>query len=190
DTEGVVDAVLGAVDARGGACRVLDLGTGSGAIAIAVAQERPRCEVHASDSSEGALRVARRNAVLAGTAACFHAADLASGLDHLAGSVEVLVSNPPYIRTGDLPSLAPEVRDWEPHAALDGGPGGLDFYHRIFAEVPPLLAEGAEIMLEVGDGQNEAVLELGGRAGFEPLGARTDLAGCPRVVVLRWRPQG
>src|SRR5919202_3007102 len=118
DTESVVDAALEAVDRRGRSCRVLDLGTGSGAIAISVAQERPSCDVRATDHSEGALRLARRNAAQAGAAVRFHRADLASGLDDdLAGTIDVLVSNPPYIRSEDIPRLAPEVRDWDPHAA-------------------------------------------------------------------------
>ena len=186
DTESVVDAVLGAVDDRGGACRVLDLGTGSGAIAISIAQERPSCDVHATDSSEGALKIARRNAERSGVAIRFHRADLASGLDVLLRSVEVLVSNPPYVRRADIPKLAPEVRDWDPHVALDGGPDGLDFYRRIFAESSPLLAERADVVLEVGDDQAEAVLELGRSAGYDILGTHQDLTGMRRTVRLRW----
>lgn len=186
DTESVVDATLNAVDCRSGACRVLDLGTGSGAIAVSIAQERPSCEVHATDDSNGALRLARRNATRAGAMVRFYETDLTSGLDALEGSVEVLVSNPPYVKSADISKLAPEVRDWDPRAALDGGLDGLDFYRRIFAEVTPLLANGADVVLEVGDEQAEAVLELGQRAGFEPLGARLDLAGTLRAVLLRW----
>jgi release factor glutamine methyltransferase len=199
DTESVVDVVLGAVDRRDAfgfennstagseaTCRVLDLGTGSGAIAISIAQERPYCDVYATDNSEGALRTARRNAARAGTQVRFYEADLALSLDTLMSGVEVLVSNPPYIRSADIPKLAPEVRDWEPHAALDGGPDGLDFYRRIFAEARSLLGDGADVVLEVGDGQAEAVLGLGRRAGYEPLGPHADLAGTPRAVQLRW----
>jgi release factor glutamine methyltransferase len=186
DTESVIDAALEAVDRRSGSCRVVDLGTGSGAIAISVAQERPSCEVHATDDSNGVLQVARRNAVRAGAMVRFYETDLAFGLDALEGSVEVLVSNPPYVKSADIPKLAPEVREWDPRAALDGGPDGLDFYRRIFAEVSPLLVNGADVVLEVGDRQAEAVLELGRYAGFKPLGARPDLAGTLRAVLLRW----
>ena len=186
DTESVVDAVLEAVDRRGGSCRVLDLGTGTGAIAVSIAQERPSCDVHATDSSEGALKIARRNAERSGVAIRFHRADLASGLDGLLRSVEVLVSNPPYVRRADIPKLAPEVRDWDPHVALDGGPDGLDFYRRIFAESSPLLAERADVVLEVGDDQAEAVLELGRCAGYDILGTHRDLTGTRRTVRLRW----
>src|ERR671917_2876472 len=188
DTESVVDAALEAVDRRSGSCRVLDIGTGSGTIAISIAQERPSCEVHATDDSDGALRLARRNAARAGAIVRFYETDLTSGLDALEGSIEVLVSNLPYVKSADIPKLAPEVRDWDPRAALDGGPDGLDLYRRVFAEVAPLLAHGADTVLEVGDGQAEEVLELGRHAGFEPLGGHPDLAGTLRAVLLRWDP--
>jgi len=186
DTESVVDAALEAVDRRGGSCRILDLGTGTGAIAVSIAQERPSCDVHATDSSEGALKIARRNAQRSGVAIRFHRADLVSGLDGLLRSVEVLVSNPPYVRRADIPKLAPEVRDWDPHVALDGGPDGLNFYRRIFAESSPLLAERADVVLEVGDDQAEAVLELGRCASYDILGTHRDLTGTRRTVRLRW----
>jgi release factor glutamine methyltransferase len=186
DTESVVDAALEAVDRRGGACRVLDLGTGSGAIAISIAQERPFCEVHATDYSEGALLLARRNATRARARVRFYTVDLTSGLDSLAGSVDVLVSNPPYVRSADVLRLPPEVRDWDPRAALDGGPDGLSFYRRIFADATTLLADGADVVLEVGDGQAETVLGLGRSAGYEPLGTHADLTGTPRAAKLRW----
>ncbi len=186
DTESVVEAVLGAVDRRGGSCRILDIGTGSGAIAISIAQERPLCEIHASDESEEALELALRNAENAGVGVRFHHTDLVSGLGDLADSVEFLVSNPPYIRSAVIPKLAPEVRDWDPPAALDGGPDGLGFYRRILAEAKPLLVDGADVVLEVGDGQAEDVLELGRHAGYVSLGTHADLAGSPRAVLLRW----
>jgi release factor glutamine methyltransferase len=186
DTESVVDLALERIDFRTRPCLVLDVGTGSGAIAISIAQERPPCEVHATDNSEVALALARRNAEPAGANVRFYVADVASDLDFLKDRVDLLVSNPPYVRSGEIPRLSPEVRDWDPHHALDGGPDGLTYYRRIFAEAPPLLRDGADVVLEVGDGQADAVLELGGRAGFTPLGSRKDLAGTPRAVLLRW----
>ena len=186
DTESVVEAALELIDQRAGRCRVLDLGTGSGAIAISIAQERPYCEVHATDSSEKALEAARQNAEAARAELLFYQADLFSGLKGLGEKVSLLVSNPPYIRSSDLQHLAPEVRDWDPRSALDGGPDGLSFYRRIFAEAGPLLESGADVVLEVGDGQAEAVSELGREAGFVPRGTRDDLTGTPRVVLSRW----
>ncbi|MDQ3794489.1 MAG: peptide chain release factor N(5)-glutamine methyltransferase [Actinomycetota bacterium] len=185
DTESVVEAALERIDRRGGFCRVLDIGTGSGAIAISVAQERPVCEVHATDISEAALQTADRNAVQAGVKITLYLADVASGLRSLNGSIDLLVSNPPYVVTDEIRRLAPEVRDWDPRHALDGGPDGLTYYRRIFAETPPLLRDGADVVLEVGDGKADAVLELGSRAGFTPLGSWTDLADTPRAVLLR-----
>jgi release factor glutamine methyltransferase len=186
DTESVVEAALERVDERGQPCRVLDLGTGSGAIAISIAQERQLCEVHATDTSTAALEIARRNAARITARVHFHRADVASGLKVLENGVDLLVSNPPYVKTGEIPNLAPEVRDWDPTFALDGGADGLAYYRRIFAETPPLLRDEAGVVLEVGDGQAEAVLNLGRRAGFLPLGIRQDLAGTPRAVLLRW----
>jgi release factor glutamine methyltransferase len=185
DTESVVEAALERIDRRGGCCRVLDIGSGCGAIAISIAQERPLCEVHATDTSEAALEIARRNAERAGVKVSFHLADVASDLDFLEDSVDLLVSNPPYVETSEIPKLAPEVRDWDPRTALDGGSDGLAYYRRIFAEAPPLLQNGADLVLEVGEGQADAVLELGSRAGFTPLGSRLDLTGMPRIVLLR-----
>jgi release factor glutamine methyltransferase len=183
DTESVVDAALQKIDRRGGSARVLDIGTGSGAIALSIAQERSACEVHATDNSPEALETARRNAHAASVNVHFHLADLVSRLPE---RFEVLVSNPPYIPRREIPHLTPEVRDWDPTAALDGGPDGLDFYRRIFREAPPLPAPGADVVLEVGDGQAGPVLDLGREAGFIPLGIHPDLAGTPRAVLLRW----
>ena len=187
DTESVVDAALEFLDARGDGGVVLDVGTGSGAIAISIAQERPRATVHATDLSVAALEVAERNATESGTSVRFHRADLRAGLPIPERTVGLLVSNPPYVEADALKELAPEVSDWDPRSALDGGPDGLLFYRRIFAEAPPLLKDGAGVVLEVGDGQGEAVLDLGAKAGFVPLGLREDLAGTPRVALLRWR---
>lgn len=186
DTESVVDLALEQIDRRGGSCRVLDIGTGSGAIAISIARERPFCEVHATDISEGALEIARRNAERNETTVSFHRADIASGLEFLHGTIDLLVSNPPYVdERGAERRLAPEVREWDPPAALYSGQDELAFFRRIFAETPPLLRDGANVVLEVGDGQASAVLEVGYRAGFLTLGTRPDLAGTPRAVLLR-----
>jgi release factor glutamine methyltransferase len=187
DTESVVDAALERIDLREYPNVVLDIGTGSGAIAISVAQERPGCEVHATDVSEAALEAARRNALRSRTTVRFHRADVVSGLEPLTGRVDLLVSNPPYVderSAGDR--LAPEVREWDPPVALYSGSDELAFFRRIFAETPPLLRDGADVVLEVGNGQAESVLQLGSRVGFTPLDVCADLAGTPRVVLLRW----
>ena len=186
DTECVVSVALARIDERGGACRVLDIGTGSGTIAVSIAQERPLSEVHATDISEGALEVARSNAESAGVEVHLHRADIAAGLDGLRASVDVLVSNPPYVTSAEIEGLAPEVRNWDPRPALDGGPDGLGFYRRIFKETPPLLVDGADVVLEIGHDQDRSVLELGESFGFSPVGTAPDLTGTPRVALLRW----
>ena len=186
DTESVVEAALGCLDARGGAGVVLDVGTGSGAIAISIAQERLNATVHATDISAKALEAAGHNATENGASVHFYQADLFAGLELLEGGVNLLVSNPPYIEAGTLERLAPEVRDWDPIPALDGGRDGLIFYRCIFEGAPPLLKDSADMVLEVGDGQGEDVLELGADAGFVPLGLHEDLAGTPRAALLRW----
>lgn len=188
DTESVVDAALERIDLGGTPSLVLDVGTGSGAIAISIAQERPDREVHATDVSESALEAARRNAMRNRTTVRFHKADVVSGLESLTGRVGLLVSNPPYVdEQSAADRLAPEVREWDPPVALYSGSDELAFFRRIFAETPPLLRDGADVVLEVGDGQAEAVLQLGSRAGFTPLEVRADLAGTPRAVLLRWK---
>jgi release factor glutamine methyltransferase len=187
DTESVVDAALEQIDSRGYPCVVLDIGTGSGAIAISIAQERPRCEVHATDISEPALLIARQNAASNDASVSFHESDVASGLHFLNESIDLLVSNPPYVDEISAPRrLAPEVREWDPPLALYSGTDELAFFRRIFAETPPLLKRGADVVLEIGEGQAEKVQDLGSRYGFVPLGVRNDLAGTPRAVLLRW----
>jgi release factor glutamine methyltransferase len=187
DTESVVDAALNLIDSRGYPCVVLDVGTGTGAIAISIAQERPRCEVHATELSGTALEAARANADRNGTDVRFHHADVVSGLGFLGGKCDLLVSNPPYVDEASASHrLAPEVRKWDPPVALYSGTDELGFFRRIFAETPFLLKDGADVVLEIGDGQAEKVLDLGVKSGFLPLGVREDLAGTPRAVLLRW----
>jgi release factor glutamine methyltransferase len=187
DTESVVDLALERIDSRGYPCVILDVGTGSGAIAISIARERSRCEVHATDISETALRIARQNAAKNDAAVSFHSADVASGLHSLNGSIDLLVSNPPYVDEISAPRrLAPEVREWDPPAALYSGTDELGFFRRIFVETPPLLKRGADVVLEIGEGQAEKVQDLGTKSGFVPLGVRNDLTATPRAVLLRW----
>jgi release factor glutamine methyltransferase len=187
DTESVVDLALERIDLHGYPCVVLDVGTGSGAIAISIEQERPRCEVHATDISDAALRIARRNAERNDASVSFHNADVATGLTFLNGSIDLLVSNPPYVdEVSASRRLTPEVRKWDPPAALYSGTDELGFFRRIFSETPPLLKRGADVVLEIGEGQAERVQDLGSKTGFLPLGVRNDLAGTPRAVLLRW----
>ncbi len=183
DTETLVEAVNG--DARGRTtAEVLEIGTGTGAVAVAVAKEIPDCRVTATDLDIGALGLAARNAVEAGVreSISFIASDLFEAV-RPGPHFDVICSNPPYIPTGDIAGLQPEVRLFEPLRALDGGPDGLDVIRRIVQQAGAFLKEGGRLFLEVGDGQAGTVAAL-----FESLGGLhdvrsiPDLAGIHRVV--------
>jgi release factor glutamine methyltransferase len=164
---------------------VLDVGTGSGAIALAVADELPECEVTATDTSPGALEVARANAERFG---------LANRVRFIGGTLpegdfDLVLANLPYVAERDWPSLQPEVTQWEPREALLAGPDGLDAYRDLGARILDLYRRGGQIKealaLEVGEGQAEAVGELMRETGFGAIETRRDLAGIERVVLGR-----
>jgi release factor glutamine methyltransferase len=187
ETETVVEAAL-AVVARSAAARIADIGVGSGAILLALLSELPNAMATGTDRDAGALQVARRNAEHLGLAgrAAFVACDFGAAL---AGSCNLVVSNPPYIATREIATLAPEVRDFDPRGALDGGSDGLTAYRAIAADAPRLLAPGGWLMVEVGIGQAEAVTALFAGIGLETSDPpRRDLAGVPRVVKARYNP--
>jgi release factor glutamine methyltransferase len=171
ETEGLVELALEMEPAR-----VLDVGTGSGAVALAVAAELPGAEVTATDTSPGALLVARENARRLG---------LADRVRLLAGSVpaepfDLTLANLPYVTEAVWPSLQPEIRQWEPPEALLAGPDGL----AVFREVIPAL-RSESVGLEVGEGQAGAVAALLAEAGYARTAVRRDLAGIERIVVGR-----
>jgi release factor glutamine methyltransferase len=184
ETETVVEAVLGVVD-RGRPLLVADLGVGSGAILLALLSELPTAFGIGTDRDPAALGVARDNArrLGLGDRAGFVACDFGAAL---AGACDVVVSNPPYIPTPDIAALAADVRDYDPRAALDGGPDGLSAYRAIAADAARLLAPGGWLAVEIGVDQDAAVSELLATRGLAIVGApRRDLAGCPRVVTAR-----
>jgi len=162
--------------------RLLDLGTGSGAIALAVADELPGCEVLATDTSPAALEVARANAARLGLA---ERVDLRAGSVPAGEGFDLVLANLPYVAERDWPSLQPEVTEWEPREALLAGPDGLDAYRTLFTG--PRVA--AAVAVEVGEGQAAAVAELARGAGFARTEVRRDLAGIERVVVAE-APEG
>ena len=184
ETETVVEAALAAVETRGRrseALRIADLGTGCGAILLALLAELPNASGVGTDASAAALAVARDNARRLGFArAQFVACDLAAALR---GSFDLIVSNPPYVASADIAALAPEVRDFDPRRALDGGRDGLDFYRAIAAAAPALLAPGGALIVELGAGQADAVAALFAASGLAPLPPRTDLNGVPRALI-------
>ncbi|HET9764169.1 MAG TPA: peptide chain release factor N(5)-glutamine methyltransferase [Casimicrobiaceae bacterium] len=164
--------------------RILDVGTGSGAIAVALAEEIPAAEVWASDISSDALEVARNNARRHNVEQKirFLAGDLFAPVAEMAGGFDLIVSNPPYIRSGELATLPRDVRDYEPRLALDGGADGLDFYRRIAREAPRYLSAGGFLAVEIGAGMGEEVARLFAAAGFSSVRVDKDLAGSERVV--------
>ena len=178
DTEVLVEEALKRLS---GPCRILDVGTGSGAIAIALAHERPEAEVEGLDISPQALAVARGNAERNGVAARL---TLRTGdLHQLCGSgYDLVVSNPPYIPTPDLQGLMPEVREFEPLLALDGGADGLSAYRLLANQTRNLLKPGGWLLLEVGIAQAADVAELLQGAGLVEIFTRADYAGVARVV--------
>ena len=188
ETELVIASALEAIEEMR-APLLLDIGTGSGAIAIAIAVNAKAAEVTATDISEDALRIAARNAarhrvadrMIFRQADCFEVRDGGSAL----GRFDLIVSNPPYIDDRTLPTLEPEVRDYEPRVALAAGQDGLDFYRRIASDARSHLGVEAELIVEVGAGQAPAVAEIFERAGLRLESVLDDLAGHPRLVRAR-----
>jgi release factor glutamine methyltransferase len=191
DTETVVELALEILRAGRPAnhpLRIADIGTGSGAILLALLSELPDAYGIGTDISEAALQTAHSNALdlgLAGRArfvACDYAAALAEDFD-------LIVSNPPYIRSVEIAALAPEVRDHDPRRALDGGADGFDAYRALVPQAAKRLAPGGILVVEVGAGQSAEVAQLMTAAGLMPGGApKADLAGIHRAVAGRRRP--
>ena len=184
ETETVVEGALDFV-VRGGLrmekLRILDIGTGSGALLLALLRELPNATGIGTDISTGALKVARENAARCGLEGrcTFLVCDIASVVE---GPFDLLVSNPPYIAHHEITSLAPEVKNYDPTVALDGGDDGLAAYRAIAADAKRLLAPGARMFVELGAGQEAAVRDLFTNVGLIAGIARTDLAGIPRVL--------
>jgi release factor glutamine methyltransferase len=185
ETETVVEAALDAIDCDGlkkGKLRILDIGTGSGALLLALLSELPNAVGLGTDISVAALEIARANAERNGLSACckFVACDIAAGVR---GIFDLVVSNPPYVPRGDIAALTPEVRDYAPALALDGGHDGLDGYRAIAGVARALLAPAGRLIVELGAGQEPAVRALFTNAGLKVTVARKDLAGIPRALV-------
>jgi release factor glutamine methyltransferase len=187
DTETVVEAALGTVRDRSRPVRLIDLGAGSGCLLVALLHELREATGIAVDLSEEALRTARQNAARNGVGerAQFAASRWGAAL---AGSFDLIVSNPPYIATEVLAALPPEVREHDPALALDGGADGLDAYRAILADAGGLLAPGGALVLEIGYDQEPALQAMAPAAGFAVERTARDLGGHPRAVVIR-RPQ-
>ncbi|MCC5995160.1 MAG: peptide chain release factor N(5)-glutamine methyltransferase [Oceanicaulis sp.] len=183
DTETVVEAALAAAPDRDAPLEILDIATGSGAIALALLSELPNARAAATDLSAPALAVARGNAAANGLADRIRFIET-NWADGVAGPFDIIVSNPPYIASAVIGALEPEVRDHEPRLALDGGPDGLAPYPHLFAEARRLLKPGGTGVFEIGYDQGEAVLALARAAGARRAGLRQDLAGRDRAAVF------
>lgn len=163
--------------------RILDLGTGSGAILVSLLAEWTEARGLGTDTSEAALNVARRNAERHGVAgrADFRRADWGTGIG---GGFDLVLSNPPYVPAAEIATLAREVRDWEPRQALTAGPSGLEAYARIAGDLGRLLAPGGRALFEFGAGQGEAAAALFRAQGFARIAFHADLDGRDRVLAI------
>jgi len=189
DTEALVELALPEarrIVAAKGACRILDLGTGTGAIGLALAHGIPEATVTLTDVSADALATARRNAEALGLAG--QVTTLASEwFTKIDGIFDLVVSNPPYIPSADIASLAPDVRDFDPLRALDGGTDGLDAYRAIAAGAGRHLIGGGAVAVEIGAGQADDVVSLFSARDFLHKGTRKDLAGHDRALLFAAR---
>ncbi len=166
---------------------IVDVGTGSGCIALSLAAERPDAVIHATDISDPALDVARENAQRLGLEGrvTFHHGDLLEPVAHLAGRIDLVVSNPPYVDPAERASLAPEVRDHEPPEALFAGSDGLSTHRRLMPATATVLKPGGSIALELGRGQARAVRVLVKGASLTVTRLVRDLQGIERILVAR-----
>jgi release factor glutamine methyltransferase len=193
ETESLVDAALEFCRARGlDSPRILDVGTGSGCIVVALLTHLTHARATAVDISPSALAVARANAVRHGVSEriSFLEGDLAAPVRSAPGApgdYDLLVSNPPYVSEADFPTLQREVRDFEPKIALVGGARGTEMYERLFAEAPDALAPHGAMTLEIGFGQLDQVSEIGAAHGWARCAMRRDLQGIPRIVTFQRR---
>lgn len=184
DTEILVQVALDATRHLDLSATVLDLCTGSGCVAITLKLERPTIVVDATDLSEGAIAVARDNALRLGAVfnVRFVVGDLFAALGDPSARYDLITANPPYIATGEIAELQPDVRDHEPRLALDGGKDGLDLVRRIVAEAPKWLADQGTLAMEIGAGQAPAVEQLFRKRGFVDVKSARDYGGHDRVV--------
>lgn len=188
ETEGVVDEalrVLRGTDFKGVRPVVADVGTGSGCIAITLALEWPAARVLATDTSPGALDVARENALRLGAPVEFFRTAPPAFLPSDTSEVDLIVSNPPYVAESDRATLPPDVRDFEPAEALFAGEDGLSVIRALVRAAARNLARGGTLIMEIGPSQAGEVRRLLAAAGFDDVSVQPDLQGLPRIAVAR-----
>ena len=183
ETELMVEYALGVLKGWTGLPVAVDVGTGSGAVAVSLSRLVPGCAVYATDVSADALTMARENANRHGVRVNFGHGDLLEPLRGILapGTAAVVAANLPYIPEGDIPGLPREVRDFEPHDALDGGPDGLELYRRLVPQALALLAPGGHLLMEIGPGQARDVRQFTSNQHWE-IRVLPDLAGRPRLA--------
>ena len=186
DSETIIEAACRHIPAPDRPFRVLDLGTGSGCLLLALLHEFPAASGVGVDIGAAAVTLARRNSdrLGVGARAAFVVGDWA---DSIAGRFDVVMSNPPYIATAEIAGLAPEVAHYEPLSALDGGRDGLDAYHAILPLTSTFLAPGGIALFEIGAGRHEAICSLASACGLAIVALEADIAGIARVAILRQR---
>ena len=184
DTEVLAEQAIAYIQQLG-ECRVLDLCAGSGCVGLAVASQAPQARVVLGEIDDSALKICRQNIRRSGLSARVMPIQMNAREKppRSLGEFHCIVSNPPYIPSGDIPGLEPSVRDYEPHLALDGGADGLDFYHAIAEQWKEALAPGGRLYFEVGIGQADSVLRLMRSQGFGDLQIVKDHHQIPRVVL-------
>ncbi|MSP42236.1 MAG: peptide chain release factor N(5)-glutamine methyltransferase [Alphaproteobacteria bacterium] len=193
DSETLISAALDHVEDRSRAYNILDIGTGSGCLLLALLSELPMARGTGIDISEGALDTARANAQRLGFSrrSNFVNCDICRPrwAQRIGGPYDIVIANPPYISTASLAVLAPEVTRFDPMAALSGGEDGLDFYRIITISLVGLLVSGGLAIIEAGSGQAEAVQTLLTQAGLTELATRQDLGSIPRAITGRMRAE-
>ena len=182
DTEILVETVLNTVSEEK---FILDIGTGSGCIAISLAKNLPNAKIDAIDISKNALKIAEQNAGNNGVYIDFHNADITNNYQLTTKNYDIIVSNPPYIPSNQCRTLMPEVSNYEPQTALDGGPDGLDFYRHIADFAAAHLAPNGVVALEIGQNQEQNIEKIFNQNNFILQSQTKDLSGIIRVLVFK-----
>lgn len=189
ETEVLVEEALRLIDREGRQKpRIAEVGTGCGAIAISIAKSNPSTRIVATEISWEALVLARENALAQDVTSriSFVQGNVLSFVKSTGGVFDLIISNPPYIKRGDINNLQPEIRDFEPRKALDGGIDGLDFYRRLLAEIPPCLRTGGWLILEMGADQSADIVELAKQiGGLKEARISSDYSGKSRALIAQ-----
>lgn len=194
ETEFMADHAIKQLSALSSQFIVLDVCTGSGCLALAIAKEFPSFEVYGTDISDVAIDYANMNAWVNGIKnAGFLSGSLFQPIERMASShsdpfkFDLIISNPPYIKRDDIQCLQSEIRDWEPLIALDGGADGLEFYRELIPAARDYLNKDGRIIFELGIGQAESITEMLSYSGYSQIETAEDLAGIERIIQARWK---